>query len=285
MRDQGPVQERSVDRYFDREASYWRDVYDQTNVQGRVYRRRMELAMRWVDEADLAPDSPVLDIGCGAGLVSVELARRGLAVTGVDSSAEMVALLSQRAADEHLDARVQAQQADVRELPFGSREFKLVIGLGVLPWLDDPWSALREMARVLAPGGWAILTADNRSRLNLLVEPRESPLLAPLRVAYGALKRNLGNSSGRGAPSFRHLPREVDRMLVGAGLSPVRRATIGYGPFTFMGRPLLGAQTAIRVNDRLELASATRTSLRRAGWHYVVAARKSLAPETGPANA
>lgn len=263
-----------VERYFDREAGYWKDVYSQANVQGHVYRRRMELAMRWVDEAELARDAPVLEVGCGAGLVSIELARHGLAVTGVDSSAEMVGLLAQRAAAEHLDARVRVQQADVHQLPFGSGEVELVIGLGVLPWLHEPDGAVREMARVLAPGGWAILTADNRSRLNLLMEPRESPLLTPLRRGYRALKRDLSKLSGEGAPSHRHLPSEVDRMLISSGLSPVRRATVGYGPFTFMGRPVLGAQAAFRVQGRLELASRTRPSLRRTGWHYVVAARK-----------
>lgn len=275
MRARVAASQGVVDRYFDREAGYWKDVYSQADVQGHVYRRRMELAVRWADEAELAPGAPVLDVGCGAGLVSIELARHELAVTGVDSSAEMVELLVQRAAAEHLSASVRVRQADVHELPFNPGEFELVIGLGVLPWLHEPVGAVREMARVLAPGGWAILTADNRSRLNLLVEPRESPLLTPLRIAYRALKRDLGTQSREGAPSYRHLPREVDRMLISAGLSPVRRATVGYGPFTFMGRPLLGAPAAFRLHDRLELASRTRPSLRRTGWHYVVAARKN----------
>lgn len=270
-----PLQpQEAVDRFFDDAAGYWYDVYGHANLQGHVYRRRMEAALGWVDEQRLPPGTPVLEVGCGAGLVSIELARRGLAVTGVDSSAEMVALLQRRAVDAGVAASVRARQADVHRLPFAAAEFRLVIALGVLPWLHEPAAAVLEMARVLTPGGWAILTADNRARLNLIVEPRESPLLAPVRFVYRALKRRGRGRPDGGAHSYRHLPREIDGMLIAAGVKPVRRTTIGYGPFSFMGRHLLSDAAAQRVHRRLERASRRRRSLRRTGWHYLVAARK-----------
>jgi hypothetical protein len=129
------------------------------------------------------------------------------------------------------------------------------------------------MARVLGPGGSMIVTADNRVRLNMFVEPRESPLLTPVRLAYRAVTRHARERKG-GAFSDRHRPSQIDRMLADAGVTPVRRTTVGYGPFTFMGRPLLSPGTATSLDRRLEAASRHRPALRRVGWYYVVAGRK-----------
>jgi 2-polyprenyl-3-methyl-5-hydroxy-6-metoxy-1,4-benzoquinol methylase len=264
----------TVDRYFDSEAAYWREVYLQEDVQARVYRRRMEAALAWVDELNLAPGTPVLDLGCGAGLLSLELASRGLAVTGADSSAEMVASLERLAAQADVAGTLRAQRADVKQLPFGQGEFELVIALGLLPWLSDPESAVAQMARVLAPAGWMIVTADNRARLNFLTEPRENPLLTPVRLARRAL-RALASGPTDSALSYRHLPSDVDHMLEAAALMPIRRTTIGFGPFTFMGRQFLAQRRGVELDRRLADVSRSRPALRRFGWHYLVAARKT----------
>jgi SAM-dependent methyltransferase len=262
-----------VDRYFDAVADYWTDVYGERGLQGQVYRRRMETALGWIDELNLDPGTPVLEVGCGAGFVSTELARRGLAVTGVDSSAAMVELLQRRALETGLDGRVHALVADVHGLPFDPDRFQVLVALGVLPWLHDPGAAVAEMIRVVSPGGWLILTADNRARLNLLTEPRENALLTPILSAYQGLKRLRGWTASR-TPSYLHLPREVDAMLTAAGAMPVRRTTVGYGPFTLRDRPVLPNEAGRWLHHRLQLASRERPSLRRTGWHYIVAAQK-----------
>lgn len=265
--------QEAVDRCFDSAAAYWRDVYREGSLQGLIYRRRMETALRWVDELRLAAGAAVLEVGVGAGLLSVELAARGLAVTGTDSSPEMIELVKRRVGEERPAGSLHVQQADAHELPFAPGGFQLVIGLGLLPWLHDPAGAVRQMERVLAPAGSMILTADNRARLNFVVEPRESPPLAALRSVRRAVRRRSRQPSVQ-APSYRHLPSEVDDMLRASGVVPVRRATIGFGPFTFFGRPLLPERTGMKLHRGLERASRRAPSLRRVGWHYIVAGVK-----------
>lgn len=258
-------------RYFDEQAGYWRDVYDQPDLQGLVYRRRMETTLSWIDQLGLKPGAPALDVGCGAGLLSVELARRGLNVTATDSSPRMVDLAREHAAQEGVHVR--ALEAHVDRLPFEDAEVSLVVALGLLPWLADPGLAIAEMARVLAPGGWLIVTADNRARLNWLVEPRENPILMPLKLAYRAHKRRRGVQPA-GAASYLHLPAAVDRMLKAVGMVPSRRTSIGFGPFTFMGRRLMPEALGAALHRRLERACRRSRLLRRTGWHYIVAAQK-----------
>jgi SAM-dependent methyltransferase len=85
-----------------------------------------------------------LDLGCGEGRVGAELARRGHAVVGIDSSPGMVA-----AARELIDAEV----VDAAALPFRDGAFDLVVAFMSLMDMDDLFGAVRESARVLAAGG------------------------------------------------------------------------------------------------------------------------------------
>jgi SAM-dependent methyltransferase len=267
----GAERQSRTDAYFADTAAYWHDVYLQGDLQGLVYRERMQTVLTWVDELLLSPGARVLEVGCGAGLATVELARRGLAVVSSDSSGDMVALAARRVAEAGLGDDVALSVADVHALPHETGSFDLVVALGVLPWLHSPDTAVRELARVLAPGGHAIVTADNRLRLNLLVEPRESPLLTPLKLLRRAARR--GRSPG--PVSHLHTPLRVNRMLGDAGLVPERRVTVGFGPFTFLGRLVLGDRIGWRLHRLLQkLAARGVPGLRWAGWHYVVSARR-----------
>ncbi|MGI8559443.1 MAG: class I SAM-dependent methyltransferase [Solirubrobacteraceae bacterium] len=263
----------TVDRYFDVSAGYWRAIYGRQELQGLVYRRRLETVAAWAVEFGLAAGAKALDAGCGAGLMSVELARRGFSVIGTDSSPEMVQTAARLAAEQGLAGRVTIREADVHRLPFGDGEFALIVALGLLPWLHDPVKAVAEFARVLAPGGGIIVTADNRRRLNRLVEPRENPLLRPLRPVKRMLSRQ-SSVQGDSAPSYRHLPAEVDEMLAGAGIAVARRTTVGYGPFTVMDRSLLPDSVGTGLHERLERYAGGHPRLRGSGWHYVAAGRK-----------
>jgi SAM-dependent methyltransferase len=265
-----------TDAYFGERSAYWNDIYAEGGVQGVGYRKRMQAALAWIDALGLDPGAKVLEVGCGAGLATLELARRGYAVHGTDSSAEMVALTSQRIAEGGV-GDVAVSVSDVHDLPHGAGSFELVLALGVLPWLHSPQRALAQIARVLTPGGHAILSADNRLRLNGLVDPVESPLFVPAKYARRAL-RLLRGRPRTGAGTRLHTPGRVDRWLVAAGLEPERRTTVGFGPFTVFWRPVLPDRTALRLHRGLDhLAERRVPRLRRHGWHYLVSARRASA--------
>lgn len=273
MRLSGGVEPQDeTNAYFGEAAGYWQDVYAEEGLDGFIYRKRMATVLAWIDDLSLPQGARVLEVGCGAGLASLELARRGFAVECTDSSSEMVSLASRRIADAGLAVPVGV--ADVHDLPQASGSFALVIAIGVLPWLHSPDRAIEELARVLAPDGHLIVTADNRLRLNMLVDPAENPLLAPLKMPWRAARRRLGRRPTTGPLLNHHRPSEVDRMLVAAGLDPERRSTVGFGPFSFRRRPLLGYRAGLWLHLRLQrLADRGVPGFRLNGWHYVVSAR------------
>lgn len=93
------------------------------------------------------PGRATLDLGCGEGRVSRDLTARGHRVIGIDASPTLLA--AARDADPAGDYRL----ADSADLPFGDSEFDLVIAYNVLMDVSDLPGAIRESARVLAPGG------------------------------------------------------------------------------------------------------------------------------------
>jgi ubiquinone/menaquinone biosynthesis C-methylase UbiE len=99
--------------------------------------------------------SKILDIGCGTGHLAGELNRRGYEAWGVDLSDAMV-----RYACEHYDAD-RFQVGDIERIPFPDNSFDGVMCLGVMEYLNSDDAALREMWRVLKPGGRAVITTPS----------------------------------------------------------------------------------------------------------------------------
>ena len=120
----------------------------------------------------------------------------------------MVDATAGRADERGLGERVTVEVADVHALPFASGHFDLVVAVGVIPWLHSPGGAVREMARVLRPGGTLVLTADNRARLVSFTDPRAMLGLSPLKHAQVALRRRRGLATSR-----LDFPRSIDRLL------------------------------------------------------------------------
>ncbi len=107
----------------------------------------------------------ILDVGCGGGFLSNELARQGYSVTGADLSAE-----SLRVARRYdTTGTVRYDVADAYQLPYPDQSFDVVTAMDFLEHVDDPARAIREFSRVLAPGGLFFFHTFNRNPLAHLV--------------------------------------------------------------------------------------------------------------------
>ena len=266
----GVVQEH-VNAHFDSTASYWDAVYRDGDVQGLIYRMRQAVVLDNVVAAKLSHQAPVLEIGCGAGHLTAALAERGLRVDAVDASQAMVDVTASRMAQAGLAELVTVATADIHALPFEADSFDLVVAVGVIPWLHSPGDAVREMARVVRPGGQIILTADNRARLTSFTDPRAILALTPLRRAWVALRR-AAQGVGQLPLTFRSGSMSCWPQ---AQLRPLARQTVGFGPMSFLGRSVFSEERNVQINDRLQaLANRGVPGLRWTGWHYVVRAEK-----------
>jgi len=114
---------------------------------------------RWrramVARVDAGPHDRVLDVATGTGLVAAALVRRfGCQVVGLDQSPEMLARAEERLrGNRQLAARIELVQGEAESLPFADREFDHLTFTYLLRYVDDPGATLRELARVVKPGG------------------------------------------------------------------------------------------------------------------------------------
>jgi demethylmenaquinone methyltransferase/2-methoxy-6-polyprenyl-1,4-benzoquinol methylase len=114
---------------------------------------------RWrtaaVEAVAADPEDRVLDVACGTGLVSAALvARWGCRVVGLDQSEAMLGRARTRAAaDPQLGARASFLAGEAESLPFADGEFDHLTFTYLLRYVEDPAATLRELARVVKPGG------------------------------------------------------------------------------------------------------------------------------------
>ncbi len=97
----------------------------------------------------------ILDAGCGDGTFARTLARRRASVVGVDADPAMVEAAWRAAADAGIEATFVA--GELERLPFPDASFDVVIAITVLCFVPEPASAIRELVRVLRPGGRLVL--------------------------------------------------------------------------------------------------------------------------------
>jgi SAM-dependent methyltransferase len=222
-------------RFDAQAAARLEKTYAAPEIAAQRARTRAALAAR--------PGERGLDVGCGPGLLAAEVAREvGPAgrVAAVDASADMIAAAGARVAREGLGDRVALAVGDAGRLPFRAGAFDFVTGVQVYLYVPDVEEALAEVARVLRPGGRAVVvdtdwdscvwrTAD-RARHRRVMEARlgefAHPHLPP-RLPGLLAKAGLALARVEVIPivNLRHEPGAFSVELIGL----TRRAAVEHG--------------------------------------------------------
>ena len=115
----------------------------------------LEATETLLELCQISGDKYVLDVGCGAGVTPIFIAKQyGAKVVGVDINEGMVARSSERAVREQVADRVEIRQADAQDLPFEDNTFDIVITESVTAFPADKQKAVNEYVRVTKPGGY-----------------------------------------------------------------------------------------------------------------------------------
>jgi ubiquinone/menaquinone biosynthesis C-methylase UbiE len=107
-------------------------------------------------KAFLPDGGDVLEVAPGPGFLAIEMARdRGIRVTGLDISKTFVELARKNAAEAGV--RVDFQLGNASQMPFGDKSFDLLVCRAAFKNFSEPEKALKEMRRVLRPGGTGVI--------------------------------------------------------------------------------------------------------------------------------
>jgi ubiquinone/menaquinone biosynthesis C-methylase UbiE len=114
-------------------------------------------------ELALRPDDDLLEVGCGSAMLLAEQASHVRYVAGLDASEIQVGMARKRLADRIAAGTAEIVLGDAMKLPWDDGRFSVTCSLNCLKFVPDPQAALREMARVLRPGGRLVLTIDKQA--------------------------------------------------------------------------------------------------------------------------
>jgi SAM-dependent methyltransferase len=239
------------------------------DAYGRLMGRYSEpLAMAFADAAEIGAGQRALDVGCGPGALTAELARRlgGNAVCAVDPSKSFVAAARERLPD--VDIRLSGAE----QIPFPDGVFDAALAQLCVHFMADPVAGLREMARVTRPGGMVAACvwdhAGGRSPVALLWQ------------AAAELDPSAPDESGLAGVRDGHLV----SLFAAAGLAAARQTTLTvrvqhasfeewWAPFTLGVGPAgeyvqsLAEYPRNRLHDRLrELAGEQPVKISATAW-------------------
>jgi len=213
-------------------AKSYRDlVREKYNIPGADYdrQRRDEIKGNFLSNYDiglfeemvprLKPDMSVLEVGAGTGRFTLPALKKADSVTAVDINESLLESLRMKIKENGCEDRCRIKVEDMFDLSFGDDTFDFVYSLHVIPRLmslEDHADALKEITRVIKPGGQLLFNYRNRHCL------------------YGMVHRDY-------APS----PREIDAILCQCGLKIkerhgkwlITRSILDILPYA-VGRPL-----------------------------------------------
>jgi len=162
-------------------------------------------------EVGLKDATHILDVGCGTGVVTRDIARltKGM-VTGIDGSKEMITV-AQSILSPYQNIRLCTGKAE--QLPFPDNTFDLVVCNLLFMWVEDPQHVAQEMARVTKAGGrvLASLEPDYGGKIHWPEHPKVDPLFAG-----DAIRKKYGDP---------HIGRKLRMLFTRAGL----QTTVGIG--------------------------------------------------------
>jgi 2-polyprenyl-6-hydroxyphenyl methylase/3-demethylubiquinone-9 3-methyltransferase len=150
-------------RKFDALAARW---WDPAGPMRPLHMMNPVRATWILDRIGQTPGIRVLDVGCGAGLLSEALARSGCAVTGLDAAGEAIAAAEAHAQGRGLNLAYRAGSAE--ELVAEGQTFPVVTALEVIEHVENPAAFVATLAQLLEPGGKLFISTLNRTARSYL---------------------------------------------------------------------------------------------------------------------
>jgi SAM-dependent methyltransferase len=179
-----------------------------------------------LEELALTPDDVLIEVGCGGGAMLKDALTSGCRAAAIDHSSEMVSLAREMNLDAVAEGRLDIRQASADSLPFSDASFTCAAMTGVLGFLPDPVGALREIRRVLVPGGRFVGLGSDPELLGTPAAPE--PMASRLRFYRSDELAKLGRDAGFEIVTV--IQRDLERYAREAGVPEEQLALFAGGP-------------------------------------------------------
>lgn len=252
-----------LDEYYDYENDLWVRYTHRLRIN-----QINELIKSVYNESGGRKGQLALDAGCGSGVYSIMLAESGYNVTAINISKEEIQKAKEWAQIRNVRDNIECRVEDIRDINSPDSRFDLIICTEVLEHLDNPVEGAKELYRVLARGGTAIITMPNMASA-----------MGCLQLIY----RKSGLRALSGKPPLnedqlqyaRFWFGNITEMLRDIGFKIKYQCSTYLIPFLWnidnILQPLMGERTASFQVDRL---LGTMPVLKNIGFNFIVIATK-----------
>jgi demethylmenaquinone methyltransferase / 2-methoxy-6-polyprenyl-1,4-benzoquinol methylase len=207
---------------------------------------------RWrramIDAVDPRPGQRILDVATGTALVASALARRGADVVALDQSEHMLARAGERLANHpDLADRITLLRGEAEHLPFADAEFDALTFTYLLRYVDDRAATLRELARVVKPGGRIGMVefgVPDQPALRAAWRLHTRVGLPLLGRAVSAAWVEVGRFLGPNIEQFHAAEPDLTKLWQSAGIEQVRDRRMSFGAGIVLSGIKVGQRSA-----------------------------------------
>ena len=258
--------------HFQASTEKWDNIYSKEDIDSAHYQQRKDRVLWFVDQTGLPKGAHALDLGCGTGWATIELLHRSYVVAAVDISENMLDRARSNCYMAGLTQGVTFVEDDAENLSFDDDSFDLVISMGMIGFLPEWPQALKHIVRVMKPGGYLVITFENKVSLARIINP---PQLTP-----GVLiKRRIFRIKPSEPLVIRYVPRKFEAILRNLGVEIRGYTSHGFGPIGLLGQRIFPDKAQLKLNNFLQSLSDKRSApyLHRLGNSSIVVAQKPYA--------
>ncbi len=253
----------AVVQFFDTEYHWWDAIYDDEkhpNFLNYEMRKRKSIVIDLLN-AYVKKNAHILESGCGAGDVMSGVAESGYSVTGVDINYRFLSVAQKQfsersiSSEESENKTVNLIQSDVEYLPFQDSSFDAVYCVGVLSYLQNDTKAVREISRVVKPGGIVLIALPSLFPIYKFPDPYYyvigvfKYIFKRIRIGR-AMRSKSGNSQQFKQNMIRHYRYgQLSNLFKSSGLNEIRRVSVSFGPLTLFLINIIPLSLSIKISE------------------------------------
>ncbi len=183
------VMKNKVDKQKELQKKYYDQIeFEEYEKSRKVKRNQMRKLDAQLEISKLSPESSILDVGCGTGIQLRWLLEKGYRPSGIDLSSGLIEKLRERLNKEGIGDKIELKQSDAEDIQYPDNTFDQVMGTAILHHVPNPGKVVKEMARVVKPGGWVTVAEPNIINPWILIN-----VFRYWKIDKGALKSTVKN--------------------------------------------------------------------------------------------